>query len=79
LATCEEVDAIIDLILVECIFEKVVSFEVFVIIGEDHGVLEADCCRRIRVVVDYLAHWLRQDEIEVDVVFGYKVRVDFMC
>lgn len=77
--TGQQVDAIIDLLLVECVPEEVVAFEVLIVVCEYDGVLEGDGGGGVGVVVDYFVDGLGEDEVEVDVVFLDEAGAHCMC
>lgn len=67
--TCEEIDAIEDLVFVDCIFEEVVAFEVLIIVCEDDTVFEIDGAGSDGLIEDDLVGRTREEEVKVDVVF----------
>ena len=68
-STGEEIDPVEYLGFVDAVFEEVVSLEVLVVVGVDDLVFEVDEVGRNDVVVYDLIGDLRQEEVEVNVVF----------
>ena len=79
MSTCEQIDAIIDLIFIKCIFEEVVSFEVLVGVSEDSCIFKGYCGGSEGMVKDDLVGRFSVEEIEVYVVFAGQMFVDWLC
>jgi hypothetical protein len=78
-STGEKVDPVEYLGFVDAVFEEVVSLEVLVVVGIDDLVFKVDEVGRNDVVVYDLIGDLRQEEVEVNVVFPIEVLVDWLC
>lgn len=77
--TCKQANSIQNLIFVNGVFEEVVTFKVFIRIGEDGSVFEADGGGGCSVVKDYLLYGFIEQELKLNVILAGEVVVDCLC
>ena len=72
-------DTIKNLILISSVFEKIVTLEVLIVIGEDDLVLEMNEIGREKMVVDHLIGHFAQEKVELGVILLIKSSVDWLA
>lgn len=77
--TREEINAVKNLVLIECIFEKIVALKVLIAIGEDDSIFEVDGAGCEGMVIDDLVGGLGEKKIKVNVVFTSQILVNWLC
>jgi hypothetical protein len=68
-STCEEIDAVVDLILVNGIFQEVATFQILIGFGVDDYIFEEDHIDCHRMVVYDFIYGFTKKEIEVQIIF----------